>query len=54
MYSELTLTAADGYYQRFWMVSENVYERNKIMSNLIENERTRTGEYPLFEVHDVT
>lgn len=53
MYSELTLTSPDGYFKRFWMVAENVYERNKLITNLIEIERARTGEYPLFEVHDV-
>ena len=56
MYSELTLTSpsdAQVLVKRFWLVSENIYERNKLVANLIKKERARTGEYPLFEVHAV-
>lgn len=53
MYSEITLTSPDGAsIRKYWLVSEDVYQRNKTIARLINQVRDLWGEYPLFELFE--
>ncbi len=54
MYSEITFTTSDGTrYSKYFIVAENVYERNKIVSGLLKSLLAKWKDFPLFEIWDL-